>query len=409
MRLKTKLVLAISALVFLIAAVVSGVYVHQLVKAAVQETYSTNRMVAEQVWFALQNALETGLKDRTVDPNDPAELRALVAETVQNDPTLQAVLVSVIRYSSTVYDVNIGDSQGVTILSTNPDNEGKPLPSRPSYNQLLKANPAQMMMEAFGQPRVFDIVAPLENNGKLFATVNVGVHTSLLRAVYQPLLRNAFRLMALALIVALAAAFLLSNFALRPMTEISRQLDKLTAAEGAPIEDELASKQDVAARVSTKIEKIGQRMRNVEEVYSALRENLDQILGNLQDGIILFTEDKRAVLVSEAAGRFLQVDRDGILGLHARRNLRSLDGAGPDAARGRRGRHQHGERRDSHRRRAAHPGLGGLYLRRGNAPGSGRAGDAARPGDRRRRSSRNWNFRGAWRRSGGSPRAWATR
>ena len=41
----------------------------------------------------------------------------------------------------------------------------------------------------------------------------------------------------------------------------------------------------MAARVSTKIEKIGQRMRNVEEVYSALRENLDQILGNLQDGI----------------------------------------------------------------------------------------------------------------------------
>ncbi len=70
----------------------------------------------------------------------------------------------------------------------------------------------------------------------------------------------------------------------------------------------------MAALVSTKIEKIGQRMRNVEEVYSALRENLDQILGNLQDGILLFTEDKRAVLVSEAARRFLGIDRDSVLG-----------------------------------------------------------------------------------------------
>jgi len=77
----------------------------------------------------------------------------------------------------------------------------------------------------------------------------------------------------------------------------------------------------VAAQVSTKIEKIGQRMRNVEEVYSALRENLDQILGNLQDGILLFTEDRRAVLVSEAARRFLQVDRDNLLGLQAREIL----------------------------------------------------------------------------------------
>jgi sensor histidine kinase regulating citrate/malate metabolism len=318
MRLKTKLVLAITALVFLIAGLLSLVYVHQLVKAAVLETYGTNLMVADQVRFALQNALQTGLKDRTVDPNNPAELRALVAATVHSDPTLQAALVSVNRYSSTVYDVNIGDSQGTTLLSTNPDNEGKPLPVRPNYDQLRKASPTRMMLQVFGQPRVFDVVAPLENNGKLFASVNVGVHTSLLRAVYEPLLRKAFWLMGFALVAALVAAFLLSNLALRPLAEISRQLDRLTAAGGAPVEDEAALKQDVAARVSTKIEKIGQRMRNVEEVYSALRENLDQILGNLQDGILLFTEDKRAVLVSEAARRFLQMDRDNILGRHAR-------------------------------------------------------------------------------------------
>ena len=317
MRLKTKLVLAISALVFLIAGLVSLLYVHQLARTAVQQTYDTNLMVARQVRFALQNALESGLRDRTVDPNNPSELRELVTETVRNDVQLKAVLESVDRYSATVYDVNIGDSRGMTLLSTNPDNEGKPLPSRPNYAQLLKVNPLRTIIEAFGNPTVFDVVAPLENNGKLFATVNVGVHTSLLRAVYEPLLKNALRLMALALIVALTAALLLSNLALRPLTEISRQLDRLTAAEEAPAEGKDASRKDVAALVSTKIEKIGQRMRNVEEVYSALRENLDQILGNLQDGILLFTEDKRAVLVSEAARRFLNVDHD-VLGRHAR-------------------------------------------------------------------------------------------
>jgi signal transduction histidine kinase len=72
----------------------------------------------------------------------------------------------------------------------------------------------------------------------------------------------------------------------------------------------------MADRVSNKIERIGQRMRNVEEVFSALKENLDQILGNLQDGILLFTADGRAVLVSEAARRFLRTEKS-ILGLHA--------------------------------------------------------------------------------------------
>ena len=71
MRLKTKLVLAISALVFLIAGLVSLVYVHQLLKAAVLETYDTNLMVAHQVCYALQNALETGLRAKRSIPTIP--------------------------------------------------------------------------------------------------------------------------------------------------------------------------------------------------------------------------------------------------------------------------------------------------------------------------------------------------
>ncbi len=76
MRLKTQLVLAITTLVFLIAGVVSLVYASQLLHAAVQQSYDTNHMVAEQIRFALQNALETGLRDQTVNPNDPGQLRA---------------------------------------------------------------------------------------------------------------------------------------------------------------------------------------------------------------------------------------------------------------------------------------------------------------------------------------------
>ena len=317
MRLKTKLVLAITTLVFLIAGVLSLVYVSQLLHAAVRQSYDTNHMVAEQVRFALQNALETGLKDRKVDPNNPNQLRSLVAEAVRSDAGLQGVVESVNLYSLTVYDINIGDSQSSTLLSTNPDNEDKPLPVRPNYNQLLDAHPIQLMAEVFGPPKVFEVVVPLKRNGEPFATVHVGVRTTLLRAVYAPWLAEAFTLMGFVLVTALVAAFLLSNLALRPMEEISRQLDFWTTASEQAGEKENAPKQDMAAQVSTKIEIIGQRMRNVEEVFSALKENLDQILVNLQDGILLFTGDGRAVLVSEAARRFLQIDRETILGLHA--------------------------------------------------------------------------------------------
>jgi signal transduction histidine kinase len=324
MRLKTKLVLAITILVFLIAGILSLVYVTQLLQSAVLQTYDTNRMVADQVQFALRNALESGLKDQTVDPNNPAQLRNLEAETVRKNASLQAVIESVNLYSLTVYDINIGDAQSSTLLSTNPENEDKPMPARPNYDQLLHANAIQLLETVYGPPAVFDVVVPIARNGQPFVTVHVGVRTTLLRAFYAPWLTDALTLMGFALATALLAAFLLSNLALRPMERISKQLDALTAAGEAMGAVEEAGKQrkqdkqDMAARVSSKIERIGQRMRNVEEVFSALKENLDQILGNLQDGILLFTGDGRAVLVSEAARRFLRVEGGSILGLHER-------------------------------------------------------------------------------------------
>ena len=318
MRLKTKLVLAITALVLLISGLLSLVYVSQLLHASVQQSYDTNKMVANQITLAVQDALETGLKDRKFDPSKPSELRDLAAEAIRNSQALKVVIDSVNRYSVTVYDINIGDYNGRTLLSTPIPNQDKPVPVRPDYHQLLDANPVQLISEVvFGPGKVFDVVVPLERNKQPFVTIRVGVRTTFLRQVYAPVFYEAAVLMGVALAIALLVSFLLSNLALRPLEQISMQLDYWTAASENADDDTERARQDTAVRVSTKIEQIGQRMRNVEEVFSALKDNLDQILGNLQDGILLFTSEGRAVLVSEAARRFLQVERGNVLGLRA--------------------------------------------------------------------------------------------
>ena len=317
MQLRTKLVLAITSLVFIIAGVLSLVFVSQMLHAAVKQSYDTNKTVASEVRFAVQSALENGLKDREVNPNDPNELRGLAAEAVRRDKVLQATMDAVNRYSFTVYDINIGDAQGRTLLSTNPDNQDKPMVTRQDYGALLDANFVQLLREVYGKPRVFDVAAALDRNGEPFITVHVGVSTALLGAVYKPWLSETEQLMGFVLITALLAAFFLSNLALRPLEAISLQLDYWTSGDGVTTEAAEDRRQDAAERVSTQIKKIGQRMRNVEEVFSALKENLDQILGNLQDGIVLLTHDGRAVLVSEAARRLLMIKNGDGVGLQA--------------------------------------------------------------------------------------------
>lgn len=333
MRLKTKLVLAITALVLLISGLLSMVYVSQLLHTAVDQSYQTNHMVAEQVLLALQNALKTGLQGKTVDPKHPEQLRELARDAIRQDQALRSLLDSVNRYSLTGFDVNIADNLGHIIVSTDPNNQDKPLPIRQDFGDLRSANPLRLTEEVYGKkPHVYDITVLEKRNGEPFASVHVGVRTTLLREVYDPWLEEAFTLMGFALATALLVALLLSNLALRPLEEISMQLDywsPLNEETGEQVEAQ--PRQDLGARVSNQIERFGQRMRNVEEVFSALKTNLDQILGNLQDGILLFTKDGRAVLVSEAARRFLQqgvsadrswpmgskTDRDRILGLQA--------------------------------------------------------------------------------------------
>jgi len=157
MRLKTKLVLAITALVFIIAAAESLIYASQMLNAAVKQSYDTNLMVAEQIRFALQHALEASLRDQTVNPNDPGQLRALMIKAVHSSDELQSVVHSVNLYSLTVYDINIGDSHSITLLSTTQDNEDKPLPVRPDFTQLLNTSSFKLIPLVFGPPRVYDV------------------------------------------------------------------------------------------------------------------------------------------------------------------------------------------------------------------------------------------------------------
>jgi len=316
MSLKSKLVLAITGLVFLVTAVLSLVYVSRLMQAVVQQSYDTTVLGAQQIRYALQLALETGLKDQKVDPNNQAQLRDLAAIAIRKSVALRAEVESTIRYAPSVYDVSIGDINSKAFLTTGPGGNDEPLPPRDNYQKLRDSNAIELLKAVFGDPKVYDVVSPLESYGQPFATVRVGVRTTLLKTEFEPLVRPALTLMGLALITSLIVAFLLGNLALRPMEELSMQLDYWSpTTEEQPSEE---AETDTVLRVSNKIERIGQRMRNVEEVFSALKENLDQVLGNLQDGILLFTGDGRAVLISDAVNRFLNVDRNELLGLHAR-------------------------------------------------------------------------------------------
>src|SRR5450432_65076 len=312
MRLKTKLVAAITGLVFVLVTALSAIYLGQLLHQHIEQSYSTNDILAHQILFATRHAIESGLTAGAVNPEDPVALRAAVARSLRADDGLQAVLNSVVQYSPTVFDIAIVDWNGRILLGTDVLNQDQLAPKRRDYTDLRDRNLIHLLKAVFGPPRVYNVSLALDRNKHPFVTVRVGIRTSFLRNDVNPWLLTALTLTGIAIGTSLLVSALVANLALKPIEQISHRLDAFQAEA-----DELDSgtSTDAVVRVSKKIERIGRRMRNVEEVFSALKENLDQIMTNLQDGILLYTHDARAVLVSDSVERFLGISRAEILGV----------------------------------------------------------------------------------------------
>jgi PAS domain S-box-containing protein len=161
---------------------------------------------------------------------------------------------------------------------------------------------------------VFEVRTPLQLDGTPFGTVRVGVSTVFLKNEVNPRLRHAVMYSTVALFVSILLAAGLSNLALGPLEKISRSLDIVSAGETAPVIAPPDVAHDEYGLVTLKIAHLGRQIRDTKEIFSALKDNVDQIMANLQDGLMLFTGDSRVVLVSASAERFLGRPRSELLG-----------------------------------------------------------------------------------------------
>ena len=128
MRLKTKLVLAITGLVFVVVTVLSLLFLTELLRQQIAQSYMNTDFVAHQVQFATRHAIE-GM--RRPDTNDPEAVRAAVASTLRKDEALNSLISSVIRYAPTIFDISVAYADGRALISSDPLVGDKVLPCSP--------------------------------------------------------------------------------------------------------------------------------------------------------------------------------------------------------------------------------------------------------------------------------------
>lgn len=311
MRLKTKLVVSATGLTCAIVLILSALFVSELMRQRIEQTVTANDMLAHQVYLMTRQAVESGLTANPPVDRSDAALHAAVTDALRNDQPLADVMNTIVRYSETVQDVSVTDAHGMTLVSTDPDALDQPAVPRFSLASLQNGGAAHQLKVVFGKPRVLDISQALDRNGKPFLVAHIGVRSTFLKNSYEPWLRAALWFAVASALAAMLAAGVLANLALRPLEAISARLESLTRAgrtagngdSGGMLATSIGS--DAVVRVTKTIDRLGEQMRTQEAGYTALQANLNQMLDTLRDGVLLFTADRRAVMVSDAVAYFL--------------------------------------------------------------------------------------------------------
>ena len=312
LRLKTKLVLAISGMVFALVVALSCVYVSQILRQRINESYDNADFIAHQVLHAARHALETELPNTRVETQDSTQAHDAIAEILQQDHAISTLLQSVVGYNAEVYDTALVDRNGIALVDTDASSIYKPMPRRPALAALRDGGFLDQLRAVYGPARVYEVTLPVQRQGAPFGEIRVGLSTLFLKQELVPQLNRALALSGSTVLLSLIIAAALSNLVLRPLGAIARRLDAMTTETEKPGSE--AERTDEFGAVSTRIDRLGRQMHDVREVFSALKENLDQLMSTLQDGLILFTQDGRIVLVSASAERFIGRPRGEMLG-----------------------------------------------------------------------------------------------
>jgi len=312
LSLKTRFTLAASLLVFAVVAVVSGLYLARLTRQTLRQASRNADFVAQQILRACSTAVSEANESGELPPTNPTDLRSYLQTAFDNSSTLNSLIESDLGFDPSILEITITDNDGVVISSSRPILRGQTLPWRPSIDSLANAGFFQQLRQLFGPEMTYEASVAFDVNRSPFGSVHIGLSSALIRDEISPALISAGYWALGAVLLSTLLAFVVSRFSLAPVERISKQLDRISAGhfDAEPV----VGQGDELGVVSTKIAGIGKQLRDVREIFSTLRENLDQVMSGLEDGLLLFSADGRAVLVSPSVRNFLGESPDELRG-----------------------------------------------------------------------------------------------
>jgi len=315
--LRAKLTMLMTAMVLLTTAVLSLVFLQLLIQQALNDTEKRAKELVASIFNEAKRA-EADAKAMGLRPasDDPQDIHDFVRQVFETSDSLVSALNAAAEVHS-IYEASIVDDQGNVLVSSDRNAPGKIEPRKPPLSRLVQSPVVRQARILAGPAQIYEVEFPFGVRGNAFGEVRVSVSTALLLNDIKLQLTRWLAIALIALVLSTILAAVVSGAALAPIRDISLQLDRISAGEydtGSGLVKEVPESADELGQVRRKIKQVGQQLRGVHEIFSSLRENMNSVMAGLEDGLILFTRDARAVMVSPAAEKFLDAPASQFLG-----------------------------------------------------------------------------------------------
>jgi signal transduction histidine kinase len=311
-RRKTIIVLTITFMVTLMVTAFSYLYISQILRLRISNADESAIQLTRQLAYAVEND-PPDFSSTRVDTTNPLAVRHAIADYLVTDVDLNNMLQSARGSWIFVMDAAIVGPDGKALLHTDSNMVGKTVAARPDFQRVLSSRFPEQLRIIYGPPSVYDVSYDLHLRGEPFGSIRIGVSPAFLEREINLKIMHSLYLSIAAIFASLILSAGISNLALGPLKEISRNLDSMAGEDASELASN-SSRHDEYGLVTLKIANLGRQIRDSKEIFSALKDNVDQLMSKLQDGLMLFTRDSRVVLVSAPVEGFLGRPRAELLG-----------------------------------------------------------------------------------------------
>jgi len=307
MSLKVRLRIAIVALVTLVVVAMSLLYLYDFTQGSFSGASGRAALIADQVKGALLDRLNIESVARGERPSSLEDYQRTWVEIIRSDPSISAMLQRTLANAELVLAIVVTDQHGKILASSNPALVDQSLPPADDFDDIQRGFWLGNLWDLMTRREDYATTRPLgvEGNKQVLFKVTVLVRSVLLKHAVEPALLNLALAFAASLLIAVFLGSVLPNVVLDPLERVSRSIDLIRAGQFDPASRPRRRESREFADVHSKLTLLSEQYRGARQDSLELRNNIEQLLLRLEEGVLLFDNTGRLIVAGESAERIV--------------------------------------------------------------------------------------------------------